>query len=658
MGEAKEENIKVVVRCRPMSQDEIKDGYHQVVQVDSRKAVVNLFKNPDDSEPKTFPFNSAYPDNVTQQFIYDDCARPIVDAVLEGFNGTIFAYGQTGTGKTYTMEGEVTSEEDKGIILHAFDHIFAHISQVKDREFLVYASYLQIYMEDVYDLLADPNKKLHVRNIDNDVKVVGLSSHIVKSPKETTDLLVAGKNNRVVAATSMNKGSSRSHSVFTVIVEQHSEERGTRMGKLHLVDLAGSERLSKTQAEGLTAIQGAKINRSLLELGNVISALVTGKKHISYRNSKLTQILQDSLGGNSKTVMIATLGPASKNYEETNSTLLYATRARDIKNSPKINEDPKDALLGQLRDKIAELKRQLAEQQANGGMPVMDNSEMKEIEERHRKQVEELMAKKNITEEERKKMKESLESEYEKQKQISEENEKLKSKIEQMQKSVLIGGENLVSKAKMQEEIIRKQKAEERKQIELQRQLEEKNKERENKLLLVEKKYSSMKDELSEKESTIKKLEPLIKQLEENIETIQAQFEREKEQENKNLKKLRQECALLRIVAETFIPADKLDMVIKKFSYDEGEQKVTIPFQELAGRRVVEEKEEEPANSNIFIQGMDGPMDFLSTHVDITKPSKEEVLQAKQKRQKNVKHALNELGFVGSMFTKKKTDAN
>lgn len=659
MSEAKAENIKVVVRCRPLSKGEQEKGYFSIVKVLPSAGQVQLYRNQEDNNPKTFQFNSAYPPDITQQFIYDDCARPIVDAVLEGFNGTIFAYGQTGTGKTYTMEGDISSEEDKGITLHAFDHIFAYISSVKDREFLVRASYLQIYMENVFDLLGDPSKKLHVRNIDNDVAVVGLSTHIVKSPQEIMDVLVAGRKNRVVAATSMNSGSSRSHSVFSIIIEQHSEDRGTRMGKLHLVDLAGSERLSKTEASGLTAKQGAKINQSLLELGNVISALVTNKTHISYRNSKLTQILQDSLGGNSKTCMCATIGPSSYSYEETNSTLLYATRARDIKNIPKINEDPKDALIGQLRDKIAELKRQLAEQEANGGIPVPDNSEMKAIEAAHKKKMEELMAKKNITEEERRKMKDDLEGEYEKQKQIKEQNEALKQKLKQMEQSVLIGGENLVTKAKQQEEEIRRQKSEERKQIEIQRQLEEKRKEREDKLLLVEKKYSSMKDELTEKQETIKKLEPLIKTLEQNIDDIQAQFESEKEEQSKHIKKMQKEIALLRVIAESFIPPDQLDQILSKFTYDSAEQKVTIPYQELAGRRMVQEKEEElEENTNIFIQGVDGPLDFLSTHVDITMPSKEEVMQAKQKRQLNVQHALAGLGMVGSLFSKKKTNPN
>lgn len=648
---AKSENIKVVVRCRPLNKKEKEKGYKQVVKVDTQRGIVQLYKGPEDTDPKSFGFNSAYPPDVTQQFIYDDCARPIVDAVLEGFNGTLFAYGQTGTGKTYTMEGIVDSEKDKGIILHAFDHIFAHISSVKDREFLVRASFLQIYMEDVFDLLGDPKKKLHVRQLNDDVSVVGLSSHIVKNPEEITKLLMAGKLNRATGATAMNQESSRSHSVFTIIVEQSSEERGTRMGKLHLVDLAGSERLGKTEATGDRAKEGAKINQSLLELGNVISALVTGKKHVSYRNSKLTQILQDSLGGNSKTCMIATLGPASYNYDETNSTLLYATRAKDIKNAPRINEDPKDALLGQLRDRIAELKKQLEAQQANAGINGLDNnSELKEIEEKHKKQLEELMAKKNVNEEERQKAKQALNEEYERQKKIREESQGLKDKIKQMEESVLVGGENLVDKAKQQEEEIRAHESKIRRQQEEQRRLEEKKKQQEEQILLVEKKYTSMSQELTEKSEKIEKLKPLIKHLEESIDDIQQQFEREKEEQTKHIYEMNKELVLLQLIAEKFIPKPQLEAVTKSLGYDESEQKVVVPHQELAGRHHVVEKEEEV--NNIFIQGLDGPMDIMKKENPVAAIAKEERQKGKKKRQMAVHHVISEMGLIATNFMK------
>ena len=427
------------------------------------------------------------------------------------------------------------------------------------------------------------------------------------------------------------------------------------MGKLHLVDLAGSERLGKTEATGERAKEGAKINQSLLELGNVISALVTGKKHVSYRNSKLTQILQDSLGGNSKTVMVATIGPASYNYEETNSTLLYATRARDIKNAPRINEDPKDALLGQLREKIAQLKKQLEMQQANAaanGVIVGDNNELKELEEKHQKQLAELMAKKTMNEEERQKAKEALEEEYEKQKKLRAESDDLKQKIKQMEQSVLVGGENLVDKAKQQEEEIRAHESKIRRQQEEQRRLEEKKKQQEDEILLVEKKYTSMNQELTEKSEKIEKLKPLIKHLEEQIDDIQQQFEREKEEQTTHIGEMGKELELLQMVALSFIPQKQLDQILKALKYDESEQKVVVPYQELAGRHHVVEKEEEV--SNIFIQGLDGPMIFNEPELPIMTISKEEKEKAKQKRKMAVHHAIAEMGLVPTALMKKK----
>jgi len=650
----KSENIKVVVRCRPFSKDESAKGFKSVVDIRERESKVYLRKNENDNDPKTFLFNSAYSFDCTQIHIYDDIARPIVDDVLEGFNGTIFAYGQTGTGKTYTMEGVVDNEEHKGIILHTFDHVFAHISRVKDREFLVRASFLQIYKEDVFDLLGDPEKKLHVRQLDHDVTVLGLSTHIVKNPGEITDLLMSGKENRTVGSTAMNKYSSRSHSVFTIVVEQHSEEKGTRMGKLHLVDLAGSERLSKTEATGERAKEAAKINQSLLTLGNVISALVTGSKHVPYRDSKLTQLLHDSLGGNSKTAMIATIGPASYNYDETLSSLLYATRARDIKNIPKINEDPKDALLGQLREKIAELKRQLEMQRSQAtanGIPVnsYEDEALKEIEAKHLKQLEEIKTSKAMNEEERKQAKQKLEEEYEKQKSIRKESDDLQSKIKQMEQSVLIGGVNLVDKAKQQEEEIRAKESQMKRKEKEQEKLNQRTKTQEEQIILAEKKYSSLKEEILEKSKQIEKIRPLIKHLEESIEDIQQQFEREKSEQTLHIRELNKELQLLQIIASNFIPQQYLSFIQSSIIYQPNEQKFVLPFMEKAGRHQIEA--EDDTSEKVFIQGLDGPMDLSDLNSSFGEKLIAEKEQMKKRRKFAVTDALNEMGFA--KFSKK-----
>ena len=662
----KAENIKVVVRCRPINQKELDAGHKQIVQIDNARGSVSLFKDgiDKDPDPKTFQFNAAFPWDCTQQLVYDDAARPIVDAVLEGFNGTIFAYGQTGTGKTYTMEGVVENQEHKGIILHAFDHIFAHISTVKDITFLVRASFLQIYMEDVCDLLGDPKKKLHVRQVDGETSVVGLSTHIVKSPEEITKLLLKGKENRAVGATSMNAQSSRSHSVFTIVIEQQRQEGDrtmTKMGKLHLVDLAGSERLGKTEATGQRAKEGAKINQSLLALGNVISALVTGAKHVAYRDSKLTLLLQDSLGGNAKTVMVATLGPASYNYDETLSTLLYATRAKDIKNAPKVNEDPKDALLGQLKAQIEALKKQLEEQNRNGGaaplisasgetVNVSDNAYLKEMEKKHKKQLNKLMSAKNMNEEQREMMKEKLEAEFERQKRVKEESDELKQKIQQMEQTVLVGGVNLVDKAKQQEEEMRAHESKMRRQQEEQQRLDEQRKQQDEQIFLAEKRYGSLKEELTEKMKKIEKIKPLIKHLEDSLDDLQQQFEREKEDQMHNMKVLDKELSLLKLIAQSYIPDDRLKLIMDSAKFDDENQNWDIPLIELAGRH---EKVEEFVEENIFIQGIEGPMNFNSVKKETAQVDARKAALSMKKRQMAKKHALNEFALVSDIFDMK-----
>ncbi len=310
-----------------------------------------------------------------QRDLYEEVFYGLVESVLAGFNGTIFAYGQTGTGKTWTMEGKRDNKELKGVIPNSFDHIFSYISRSTDQQYLVRAQYLEIYQEDIRDLLSkDQNQRLELKESpDKGVYVKDLQSIIAKNIHEIEQVMTLGNKNRSVGATNMNEHSSRSHAILIVTVEccemGADGESHIRVGKLNMVDLAGSERQSKTGAEGTRLKEATKINLSLSALGNVISALVDGKSsHIPYRDSKLTRLLQDSLGGNSKTVMVATIGPASYNIDETLTTLRYANRAKNIKNKPKINEDPKDALLRTFQEEINRLKQSL-EQKMTGGKP-------------------------------------------------------------------------------------------------------------------------------------------------------------------------------------------------------------------------------------------------------------------------------------------------
>ncbi|XP_004377224.1 kinesin-like protein KIF17 isoform X1 [Trichechus manatus latirostris] len=376
------ESVKVVVRCRPMNQRERELNCQPVVTVDCARGQC-FIQNPDaaDEPPKQFTFDGAYyMDHFTEQ-IYNEIAYPLVEGVTEGYNGTIFAYGQTGSGKSFTMQGLPDPSSQRGIIPRAFEHIFESVQCAENTKFLVRASYLEIYNEDVRDLLgADTKQKLELKeHPEKGVYVKGLSMHTVHSVAQCERIMETGWKNRSVGYTLMNKDSSRSHSIFTISIEICAvDERGKdhlRAGKLNLVDLAGSERQSKTGATGERLKEATKINLSLSALGNVISALVDGRcKHIPYRDSKLTRLLQDSLGGNTKTLMVACLSPADNNYDETLSTLRYANRAKNIKNKPHINEDPKDALLREYQEEIKKLKAILAQQMSPSSLSALLSS--------------------------------------------------------------------------------------------------------------------------------------------------------------------------------------------------------------------------------------------------------------------------------------------
>ncbi|XP_072521809.1 kinesin-like protein KIF17 isoform X2 [Salminus brasiliensis] len=358
------ESVKVVIRCRPLNDREKTLNCKTVVSVDASRCQCFIEK-PGVSEepPKQFTFDGTYFISQTTEQMYNEIAYPLVEGVTEGYNGTIFAYGQTGSGKSFTMQGVTDPPAQRGVIPRAFEHIFETIQCAENTKFLVRASYLEIYKEEIRDLLGkDSKQKLELKeHPERGVYVRDLSMHTVHSVGECERIMEQGWRNRSVGYTLMNKDSSRSHSIFTIHLEicntDAAGEDHLRAGKLNLVDLAGSERQSKTGATGDRLQEATKINLSLSALGNVISALVDGRsKHIPYRDSKLTRLLQDSLGGNTRTLMVACLSPADNNYEESLSTLRYANRAKSIQNRPRINEDPKEALLREYQEEIKQLR--------------------------------------------------------------------------------------------------------------------------------------------------------------------------------------------------------------------------------------------------------------------------------------------------------------
>ena len=365
----KNEAVRVAIRCRPLNSKEISANNVKVVNINKQRNEIIVSKPYAQEEAKQFTFDNTYGDDAQQEEIYEETASPIVANVLEGYNGTIFAYGQTGTGKTHTMTGIVDNPAERGIMTRAFDDIFASIKGDSDQtQFLVRASYLEIYNEEIRDLLSkNPKNRLDLHEkVDSGVYVKDLSYFAAKSSEEVRKIMTIGSKNRSVGETLMNAHSSRSHSLFQITVERSElgadGKQHIRVGKLNMVDLAGSERIAKTGATGDRLKEATKINLSLSTLCHVISSLTDPKAtYIPYRDSKLTRLLQDSLGGNTKTVMIANVGPADYNYDETMNTLRYASRAKNIQNKPRINEDPKDALLREYQEEITKLREQLAQ---------------------------------------------------------------------------------------------------------------------------------------------------------------------------------------------------------------------------------------------------------------------------------------------------------
>jgi kinesin family member 5 len=349
--------IKVVARFRPFNKLEAAAGSENIVSFESEDSCSINSKEAQGA----FTFDRVFPTNTRQQDIFDYSIRSTVDDVLAGYNGTVFAYGQTGSGKTYTMMGsDIGDENSKGIIPRIVGQIFDSIARSDSSiEWLVKVSYMEIYMEKIRDLLYPQNDNLPVHEEkQKGVYVKGLCELYVGSVDEVYTVLERGGQARMVAATNMNQESSRSHSIFVIEVQQKNTESGAaRSGRLFLVDLAGSEKVGKTGASGQTLEEAKKINKSLSALGMVINALSDGKSsHIPYRDSKLTRILQESLGGNSRTTLIINCSPSSYNDAETMSTLRFGERAKTIKQKAKINEELSPA---QLKAQLKKMQTQV-----------------------------------------------------------------------------------------------------------------------------------------------------------------------------------------------------------------------------------------------------------------------------------------------------------
>ncbi|KAL3634172.1 Kinesin-like protein KIN-4A [Castilleja foliolosa] len=390
--------VKVAVHVRPLIGDEKLQGCNDCVSVPPGKPQVQIGTH-------SFTFDHVYGNNASPSTaMYDECVAPLVDGLFQGYNATVLAYGQTGSGKTYTMGTSLKDGHHSGLIPKVMNALFSKIEALKrEIEFQLHVSFIEIHKEEVRDLL-DPDNSANRQDIANGIAgkvtspvkspiqiretsngvitLAGSSERSVKTLKEMSDCLEQGSLCRATGSTNMNNQSSRSHAIFTITMEQMrklhpgvSSDVNDCMteeylsAKLHLVDLAGSERAKRTGSDGLRFKEGVHINKGLLALGNVISALGDDKKrkegvHVPYRDSKLTRLLQDSLGGNSRTVMIACISPADINAEETLNTLKYANRARNIQNKPVINRDPISNEMLKMRQQLEYLQAELC---ARGG---------------------------------------------------------------------------------------------------------------------------------------------------------------------------------------------------------------------------------------------------------------------------------------------------
>ncbi|CAD7943855.1 unnamed protein product [Amoebophrya sp. A25] len=621
----KSECVKVVIRCRPMSSQEVQDGRMRVVDIDLKNCLVSCRKPNDPNAAKSFTFDAVYDWNSTQVAIYEETTSIIVDSTLDGYNGTVFAYGQTGTGKTHTMVGNLDIADLVGMIPRAFGHIMAHIeTNTEQAQFLVRASYLEIYNEEIRDLLSkNPKTKLELKdNPETGVYVKDLSAFVVKSVDEMHQVMAQGTRNRSVGQTKMNETSSRSHSIFTITIET-SANGHIRVGKLNMVDLAGSERQSKTGATGDTLKEATKINLSLSALGNVISALVDAKSSfVPYRDSKLTRLLQDSLGGNTKTVMVANVGPVDYNYDETISTLRYAHRAKSIQNKPKINEDPKDAMLREFQEEIARLRRQVELQQSGKTVVVGEDGVETVVEERivekivevekdmggataHDAQAlhERMMAEKaamefeaaqerkrieeerNMAQEEKEKLlQELIEKEQHAEDQRREQVEMIQ-KVKQMEEKILAGSV-VMEKAEQQErELLKAQRAvteakrNERKLAKLaERNIDEK--------LMLQEKFYSVEDQVMKLASKLEKLWDRYQVAQQEVKDLQSEFQVEREDLLATIRSAAKEVKLKTLLMEHLVPPGARQLLEQHSRWDEEEGTYTIDKIHLAGNNV------------------------------------------------------------------------
>lgn len=576
------EAVKVAVRLRPFSKNESKSGYKQIIRIDQPNASAYI-TNPQGADVQ-FTYDFAFPEFCTQEEIYESTSAPIVDGVLQGINGTIFAYGQTGTGKTYTMDGDQTSKsKERGIVPRAFEHIFDYMTaNAESHKFSVTVTYIELYNEQIRDLLAksDPQQPLSIHEDPNKgFYIKGVTSKAVTSFDEIVAVQQEGRIHRVTRATKMNEESSRSHSILTINIETLTQIEGgqhVRSARLNLVDLAGSERVAKTGAEGQGFKEGVSINFALMILGNCISALTTpGHPHVPYRDSALTKLLRDSLGGNARTLMIATLGPADYNFSESMSTLRYAERAKKIENKPKVNMDPKDALLMQYQEELERLQAQV-----NGTATVNKGpteEEIKAMEEKLEKQRQKLSEASHMAKEEREMLEKKLEERKKKLDKEKAKKSQFVDRLKELTKFLVNGSDELMAQTQKNDQNIaairEKLKKREEYAKKMQRDIEEKKKKKkevmeqcktaEEKVKVVSQKFTDTVNE--------------YKNLKTKYKEVQNQIQEDREELARQIDSLNRQLEVYSLIIDNFIPQNEVERIRSSSVYDQDSQKWKIP---------------------------------------------------------------------------------
>ncbi|XP_076678863.1 kinesin-like protein Klp61F [Andrena cerasifolii] len=416
----KYQHIQVFIRVRPLNKIEIKRKSKNVIETPPNGKEVIVHERQPDKVSKKFKFDSVFGPSSKQIDVYNAVVSPLLQQVLDGYNCTVFAYGQTGTGKTFTMEGinknptlHWQTDSSAGMIPRSLSHLFDKLELIESQEYTVRVSFLELYNEELFDLLSTNDDASKIRLYEDASKkgaiiIHGLEEVTIHNKSEVSKLLEKGSERRQTAATLLNAHSSRSHTLFSITVHMKEHtiegEEVLRTGKLNLVDLAGSENVGRSGAIDKRAREAGSVNQSLLALGRVITALLERAPHIPYRESKLTRLLQESLGGRTKTSIIATVSPGSINLEETLSTLDYAHRAKHVTNRPEINQKlTKTEFLNQYTEEIERLRKDLLTAREKSGVYLADENynemqatisqQTKEIEEKinHIKALEETM---------------------------------------------------------------------------------------------------------------------------------------------------------------------------------------------------------------------------------------------------------------------------